>query len=953
MNDAYNPKLLINSIDGSKKISTILLEELNTCDEFFFSVAFLTDSGYWVFHEIFKKLESKNIKGKIIVSQYNNFTEPNALRKLLKFNNIQLKIIEEKTLCMHTKGYIFRHGDEYTTVIGSSNMTQNALAINQEWNVKLKAKKDDPYILQLKEQFIFLFEEATPVTEDFINNYELKYSLLKAKTPKINNDEFFEVAETIDDYSSSNTFKPNKMQEEALFSLKRIRELGADKALVISSTGTGKTILTALDVKDFKPQKFLFVIHREQIIKDAMKAFKFVLGKDIDIKEFGGGHLEKGKYTFAMVQTLSKDDKLKMFEPNEFDYIVFDEVHRIGAEGHRKIFDYFKPKFSLGITATPERNDGFDVFGLFEHNIAYEIRLEDAMREQLICPFHYFGITDLTVNNVSLKDKEDFNKLTSDARVNHIIEKINEYGYSGNRVKGLIFVSRQDEAKKLSDIFNSRGYKTKALIGSDSQEEREKAIERLEKDTGDDILDYIFTVDIFNEGVDIPCVNQIVMLRPTQSSIIFIQQLGRGLRKFKNKEYVIVLDFIGNYENNFLIPIALSGNKEFNKDTLRKFVQNGKNEIPGASTISFDQITEKRIFESIDKANFGNSKILKSAYVELKNRIGRIPNIFDFEKNNAIDIMKYIMKESSYHNYLVKNEPEYKIRFNPIENTFIDFISTKYMCGKRPHELEFIKLLITEDANILDKFEKLMHTKYPNIKYDENTERCVLNQMDMSYLCGSEKRTFNNIRFIIHEGTNICISDEFKSAIENINFYNIINDIIKFGLDKNEKRYSCRYRDTSLKLYEKYTYDDVFRALNWNYNQVALNVGGYKYDKTTNTFPVFINYEKEEGIAESINYHDKFISQEILKAISKNRRTLDSEDIKLLINAKDNNVTIPLFVRKNKDDQESKEFYFFGFMKPTGDFTPVLNKNNQDLVEIMYRLDRPVKHDIYNYIIGE
>jgi len=951
--ESYNfPKLLFNKTDGSKKVSTILLEELNNCDEFLFSVAFLTNSGYLIFHETLKRLESKNIKGKIIVSQYQNFTQPSALRKLLQFPNIELRMIAEETFVMHTKGYIFKHGNKYTTIVGSSNLTQDALSTNQEWNIKLNDNADSQYISQIKEQFEFLFNNADIVDENYINKYEIKYN--KAKKTIIETD--IDVQTPVDTYTTStniSSFKPNKMQEEALKSLETIRELGADKALVISSTGTGKTILTALDVKSFKPKKFLFVIHREQIIKDAMRAFKFILGNNIDIKEFGGGHLEKGKFTFAMVQTLSKDDKLNMFEPNEFDYIVFDEVHRIGAEGHQKIFNYFKPKFALGITATPERNDGFDVFGLFDHNIAYEIRLEDAMREQLICPFHYFGITDLTINDISINDRTEFNKLISEQRVDYVIQKIKEYGYSGNRVKGLVFVSRQEEAIKLSELFNLRGYKTIALTGSNSQEERETAIERLEKDYGDDILDYIFTVDIFNEGVDIPCVNQIVMLRPTQSIIVFVQQLGRGLRKFKNKEYVVVLDFIGNYENNFLIPIALSGNKEFNKDYLRKFIQNGKNEVFGASSISFDQITEKHIYESIDKANFGNAKLLKDSYIELKNRIGTIPTIFDFKKNNSIDIMKYILKENSYHNWLVKNEKEYKIKFNDIENNFINFVSKKYMCGKRPHELEFIKLLMTDKNDILNKFKNLMQTKYPNIKYDKNTEQCVINQMDMSYLCGSEIATFKNIKFIYKDNNIITISNEFKSALQNSEFVNMINDIIKFALEKNTIRYSCRYKDTSLKLYEKYTYDDAFRALNWNYNQVALNVGGYKYDKDTNTFPVFINYEKAEGITESINYHDKFVSQNMLRAISKNKRTLESEDIKLLKNAESNNITIPLFVRKNKDDEESKEFYFLGFMQPTGQFEETLNANRQSLVEIMYQLDKPVKHDIYNYIVGD
>lgn len=323
--------------------------------------------------------------------------------------------------------------------------------------------------------------------------------------------------------------------------------------------------MSAFDVKKFNPKRFLFVVHREQIAKEALKSFRKVIGFEKTMSILSGNHKGfQADYIFTTIQTLSKEHIYRQFSPDDFEYIVIDEVHRAGAKSYKTIIDYFQPKFLLGMSATPERSDGFDIFELFDHNIAYEIRLNDAMKEDLICPFHYFGITELTVEGKIIDDQTQFNHLVSDARVQYIKEKVEFYGYSGSRVKGLVFCSRNEEAQNLSQKFNDIGYRTVALSGASSQEERAEAVQRLGQYENEGALDYIFTVDIFNEGVDIPEINQVVMLRPTKSAIIFVQQLGRGLRKVFGKEYVVVLDFIGNYDNNYLIPIALSGDQSYN-----------------------------------------------------------------------------------------------------------------------------------------------------------------------------------------------------------------------------------------------------------------------------------------------------------------------------------------------------------------------------------------------------
>src|SRR5699024_166844 len=365
--------------------------------------------------------------------------------------------------------------------------------------------------------------------------------------------------------------EPNKMQQEALQQIQAVRDRGKDKSIVVSATGTGKTYLSAFDVRRYKPKRMLFVAHREQILEKAKEDYQQLLGGLS--RKFGilsGAKRESDTcYVFATIQTLAKETTLNEFNSNDFDYIIIDEVHKAGAESYNKVIDYFKPKFLLGMTATPERTDDVNVFELFDYNVAYEIRLQDALEADMLCPFHYFGVTDIEINGSVIGDTSLFSNLVTEERVNHILERINYYGYSGNSVKGLIFCSRKDEAKELSRAFNKRGLRTVALTGNQTQKERLSAINSLESGH----LDYILTVDIFNEGVDIPCVNQIVMLRQTQSSIVFIQQLGTGLCKHESKKFVSVIDFIGNYKNNYLIPIALSGDRSRSKDNLRRLTR--------------------------------------------------------------------------------------------------------------------------------------------------------------------------------------------------------------------------------------------------------------------------------------------------------------------------------------------------------------------------------------------
>lgn len=952
-NVAFKPQFISNDYKEGRKVISSLEDELLKCDKFDISVAFITDGGIEPLLQTLKILEMRGIEGRILTTDYLEFSDPKALRKLASFKNIELKMFmsEEAGEGFHTKGYMFKNNDIYKIIIGSSNMTQKALSVNREWNTKIVSTEQGEYAKEILNEFERLWNSKYSLNyEQFIETYELNYKLIKeqrkiASAKKIS---------SLEEYK----LQPNAMQISFINNLNKILEKGEKRALLISATGTGKTYASAFALRENKPRRALFLVHREQIAKQAIESYKKIFG---ETKTFGllSGNSKgfEADFLFSTMQMMSKEDIFKKFKEDEFDIIVIDEAHRIGASSYQKIIQYFKPKLLLGMTASPERTDGYDVYKEFNYNIACEIRLKQALEENFLCPFHYFGITDIEFDGETIDENtelSDFSKLTCDERVNYIIKQIEFYGHSGTTTNGLVFCSSKREALALSDKFNDRGYFTVVLTGEDSQEKREEAINRLTSKNIEEKIDYIFTVDIFNEGVDIPEINQVIMLRPTESPIVFVQQLGRGLRKAEDKEYVVILDFIGNYKNNFMIPIALSGDRSYNKDNIRRYVLEGERIIPGSSTIHFDEISKKRIFEAIDHADFTDIKLIKENYTNLKRKLGRIPSLLDFDKYGEMDVFKIFDNKSlgSYYKFLVKYEKKFKIRLNMNEEKMIEFISKKIANGKRIHELELLNILNDESDNLLEKLQKKINVKY-GFYLDEQTKRSIVNVLTNNFASGSGKKTYKECIFIEENNNDYRISKNFDEMLKNKDFKNMFNELIQFGISRYKQNYSEKYKDTQFTIYQKYTYEDVCRLLNWKNNEVPLNIGGYKYDRDTKTFPVFINYDKNEEINDTIKYEDHFENSNKLIAISKSGRTILSEDVQNFINAKERGIKVELFVRKNKDDKISKEFYYLGRMNATGNVKEFIMPNtNKTAVEIEWILETPVREDIYEYIIN-
>lgn len=927
------PQIIYNDYNSGSNLLVELLQELQTCKRFYFAIAFITQSGLICLKECLKCLQEKNITGDILTTDYLYFNHPKALQELQQYPNLNIRIYTKENF--HIKGYIFEQNDYYTLIVGSNNLTQTALKANKEWSLKINSLANGALIHNTLSQFQQMWQEAIPLTDIWLKQYTDKYhSLQKLKR------QFATAQENI----STNDIAPNKMQQEALKALEKLQQDNKHKALLISATGTGKTYLSAFAVKKAKPKRLLFLAHREQILKQACKTFAKII-PDIQYGILSANHKDFHKpYLFATINMLSKEENLTQFAPTHFDYIIIDETHRVGASSYLKILNYFQPQFLLGMTATPERTDGFDIYQLFDHNIAYEIRLNQAMQENLLCPFHYFGITDITVDDQEINDNSTFNDLTTDARVTHIINQSQYYGFSGERLRGLIFCSQIEEAQILSQKFNERGFNTIALSGKDSQETRTNAIHKLEQKERSTGLDYIFTVDIMNEGIDIPAINQIIMLRPTKSAIIFVQQLGRGLRKYPQKDYVVILDFIGNYQNNFMIPIALSGDTSYNKDNIRHYVTEGNRFIFGSSTIHFDKVARQKIYQAIDSAKLSDTALLKNEYLQLKQKLGKIPSIFDFSQFGSIDILKFLDKFKTYHNFLQKYDKDYTIRFNTIQEEILYFISYRFAKGKRIHELIALKLLLKNTPHLLIDIEQILTTKYHQ-ELTEQIKVSLIRNLTNLFTISNEQSKFSNCIFIKENNNDYIISDIFKSALLDEKFYFQINEILDFALERYQKYYQNRYKDTNLVLYQKYTYEEVCYLLNWPQKINPNAMAGYFYEKTTHTMPVFINYIAPDK--KRVDYTNEFLSNTLITAYSKSNRKLDSSDAKHIYNAKEEQNKLYLFVRKPSEDKEAKEFYFLGEIIAQGkpEFAPKYNG-----FKILYKLDTPVRADIFDYL---
>ena len=925
--ELLGPKLLQNN--KQENIWLTLRQELLSCQSFTWAVAFITQDMLVPFKVVMADLAKRNIAGTLITGDYLEFNNPKVFRELLKIPNLSVKITSKKGF--HAKGYLFEHEDWQTLVIGSANFTRAALLSNCEWALKISSTYNAILTTQIAQQLHELKRNSMPLSESWIAEYEQNW----VKPQMHSQEQLNEKAKIV----------PNEMQKEALHELKGLIDSGQKRGLVVSATGTGKTYLGAFAVKDFKPHKFLYVVHREQIAKKALKSFYQVIGGKLSDYGLLTGHKHQidCKYVFATVQTLSQPDILDSLEATTFDYILIDEAHRAAAPSYQRIFAKFKPQFWLGMTATPERMDDQDVYRLFDYNLAYEIRLREALEEKMLAPFHYVGVEDYEVDGATIDETTNLRRLLAPERVDYVLKQLDYYGYCGSQAKGLVFCSRQEEARKLAQAFSERKHPAVALTNEDSEKRRLQVVNQLEQGK----IDYIITVDLFNEGIDIPALNQIIMLRNTQSSIVFIQQLGRGLRKYPGKDYVTVIDFIGNYKNNYLIPIALNQDDSRSQDKARE-----ESMLPSfidVSTINFSQIASAQILASLDKIKLDSIKELRESYQELVQKIGRPPLLFDFYRYGSTSPMVFANNHSLKHygDFLIKmGEP---VKLSDYEDGVLSFVTKELLNGKRPHELILLQLLLEKDQVSQEEFEQVLHDygAYVNEKVLTSVEDILsLNFFDIKQGKTTKKDQYGGQPLIV----KIDLFDYSLAPIlaqslnQNETFRKLFRDVIKTGLALNQD-YDNHKQFT---LYQQYDRKDVCRLLNWS-KDVSAPMYGYRVDE--NETPIFITYQKDSTKKRNALYHNTLEDGRCLRWYTRSPRHLESDEVQRLLNTPQ--MKLLLFVKKS--DAIGKQFYYLGQVDIQKDTVKeeLLGPKKKAAVGMNLLLEKPLSTKMYELLFDE
>ena len=929
----FHPKLVLNGPEST--VLQALRLELRRATSFTFSVAFVSAGGIALLKQAL--IDFTGV-GQITTSDYLGFNSPTAFAELLALRDLGIEVRRHTEGAFHPKGYVFRRPEGVTAILGSSNLTKPALVANHEWNIRVSAATDS----DLAEQFINLLDAehecSTALTAEWVADYSREW------TPPRNAGRQQRVIADERADCGSQEIQPNAMQVEALQSILALRESGARRGLVISATGTGKTILAALDVKAAEPKKVLFVAHREQILDRATVEFQRVIGNDLSEygKLVGSSRDLKERFVFSTIQTLSRPGVLEQIDANHFDYVLIDEVHRAAAPSYQRLINHLNPAFLLGLSATPERTDGKSIFELFNYNVPYEIRLGAALEQDMLAPFHYYGVADFTFEDgITTTEVTPLFRLVAEERIKHLLKTITRYGQAGVSPRGLIFCSRKDEARQLSLALNEhsiRGLRlrTTALTGDEDVEERERQVRRLE--AGE--LDYILTVDIFNEGVDIPSVNQVIMLRQTKSSIIFVQQLGRGLRKSPGKEYVVVMDFIGNYANNYLIPIALFGDESLNRESIRRslIAAEERGAIAGLSSIQFDQIAQERVLRSLATAKLDSLQNLKAAIETVSNRVGRMPRLEDFLHFESVDPVVLATRLSNYPTLLKKLfQTEHGLSAD--ELNLLTVISNEVLNARRLHEAVVLRTLLDSGPMSIEQVETtLLDSKLPvGARHADS----VVRTLTLDFNTQPEKDAYKSANLV--EQTNdglIRPSTSLASSYQASDMFRAeVDDLLRTTVRIVVDRYDLAETFTTGRQYSR---KDASRLLCWKSN-MSSTIYGYRVDKATGTCPIFVTLHKSDEVSGSTAYEDEIIDSSTMLWFSRSRRTLASQEVRAIV---DNEVDLHVFAKK--DDAEGKDFYYLGRAR-TENATQTTMGSGESVVKMHLHFERSIDPGVYNY----
>ena len=885
---------------------------LKKCKSFNFSVSFIKKAGLVLLEREIEEALERGAKGRIITSTYQNFTDIGSLEQFYnwqkEFDNFECHLDYE---CFgdngfHTKGYLFEYDDSIEFIVGSSNITRFALLKNYEWNVSLISKDNLESYNDALIEFELIWDKTLELDTKLIEKYRLQldYAIEKWDMDYVN--------------AMDAKINPNSMQRKALRELRRYRDTGVKKALIISATGSGKTYLAAFDARNFGAKRLLYIVHRESILKDAKESFVKVFGAERTYGFYTGNENSlEADFIFATSNMLGRH--LDSFKKDEFDYIIYDEVHHVVAETGKKIFEYFEPEFILGLTATPERMDNQDIFTLFDQNVPFELRLRDAINNDLVVPFHYYGIRDQLVD-YSSKDKMTIAKnIAEQNNIEFIKSQIEKYRKPGEKLKCIAFCTNIQSCRLMAEELYEEGYHTISLTGINDTGVRIKAFKDLQDENN--LLEIICTVDILNEGVDIPQVNMVLFLRPTESQTVFIQQLGRGLRKYPGKDYVTVLDFIGNnYDRAVQIAMALGTlgkttymEKAYLKEMIRTNFESL--DIPEVK-IEIDDLSKEEIINFIDKTNFNSRVFLEKDYKNFKSYInnGSYPTHMDFLNSDVSpDLIRIIKstfsgsKNKSYYNFLKKIDEDTIPMFDDKQIAFINNMEDLLPLA-RLDEYLIIEQAIKEHTIDLKRIEGIN---------EHITDKTLEN-------------AYNNLKSLdLVENNEINLTN-----IEDGEFKDYLLDTLNYGI----VRYNREFGEYTglFKLYRNYYKEQASRIMLKN---GILQKGTYYEDDIAY---IFAGIKKgEEG---RLNYKDKFINNKIFQWESiANVSESEKEHLR-------NSKKVHLFIRKmESEDTVTLPYTYFGLGTFTNERDSYTEEDGKRHSTLLYDivLDDEVPEDYY------
>jgi len=873
-----------------------IIADLSSCNAFDFSVSFIKKAGLILLQEPIENALKRGAKGRILTSTYQNFTDIPSLEVFLHWQTLypnfkcRLEYGSFGDDGFHTKGYLFNFADHHEVIVGSSNITYWALIKNKEWDLALEVSRDDQLYQDISKEFAFLWDHTNPLNSDIVKQYteHLKYAIEQWDM------DFF-------DPNSKQMIRPNLMQRQALKEISRYRSMNVSKALVVAATGSGKTYLAAFDALNFQAKKLLFIVHKDMILEAALQTFSHVFGTSRTYGMYTGQKKADLTADFLFASNIIMASNLDLFDPKEFDYIVIDEVHHAAADTYRKIIAYFKPQFLLGLTATPDRMDEKSVYDLFDKNVPYDLRLREALENDLIVPFRYYGIRDSLVSYRDDVTGEGVRKMiqaiASSTHCEFVRDQIEKYRPKGVKLKCVGFCRSVEHARLMSENMTALGYACACLSGADPTGTRLKAFADLEDDSSP--LSIIFTVDILNEGIDVPAMNMVLFLRPTESSTIFIQQLGRGLRKYKNKDYLTVLDFIANsYTRSVQIAIALgslSKTGTADKRTIADHVRTDYKELglPGLE-IHFDKESCDEILASIEHTNFNRFDLLKKDYQNFKEYLklkpGEYPKHSDFLNGEVpADLLRYTKKFESYYDFLKRCEEDVPF-FNETQVNVIRTLSW-HLPLIRPEDYLIVEHLL-EGAK--SEGDLLSYCKM-NDDFNEDSFHHALRilQDDVTFT-----RPRSYVRLIKKENSFYSLDFDVSSPI----FVEWISDLISYGLQRFASEF---YGQVGLlKLYGAYTGAKSYMAFN---NDNLFRMTGV--ETIRGHLCLYITLNKDSQPEERLKYKDKFLSNKILQWESQTGTTLANIKGQKLINS----TTAEIFVRKTKtEDGVETPFVYLG-----------------------------------------